>query len=338
MATCSVCIFIQSVLLTLNYTLGYASSSSATVGPTMFYWVFYFWVPLWGPILSLLYLSRTHTRKINEDGGLKRSHRGSYSSRNLLGDFSGLLNPLVSDEDCYSRNDTDLNDADDLFRDTHGDLYSSAPNSKLNGLSADSEEDRMGQYANRIYVDKSSAYTNNNSIDSVISNDVNNLILRTPMTSSRPLPPSGHQNIDNISPYHTGALISSTSSDDDQADNYNNTMSRTSSTIDTLIEQHDGKVVFSLDSSLSYPFRSDTMNSSSFCSPNNHLLHNIISPSDLNMRPSESFVHFRTDLDSSMAPFLNVPHDVSFDGKAFQNSECSSTPGARRDHAHWNSS
>jgi hypothetical protein len=42
----------------LNQAFGYASSPDEYIGSWWFYWTFYSWVPLWGPVLSLLYLSR----------------------------------------------------------------------------------------------------------------------------------------------------------------------------------------------------------------------------------------------------------------------------------------
>lgn len=38
MATCSVCVFIQMMILILNYALGYANQTGAYVGPFFFYW------------------------------------------------------------------------------------------------------------------------------------------------------------------------------------------------------------------------------------------------------------------------------------------------------------
>lgn len=38
MATCTVCILLQMIMLTLNYALGYADQANKTVGPPFFYW------------------------------------------------------------------------------------------------------------------------------------------------------------------------------------------------------------------------------------------------------------------------------------------------------------
>jgi hypothetical protein len=59
MLVCFVCVGVQVLLLILNYALGYARQTDKTVGPKLFYWTFYFWLPLWGPIISLMYLNRT---------------------------------------------------------------------------------------------------------------------------------------------------------------------------------------------------------------------------------------------------------------------------------------
>ncbi len=44
------------IILFLNYALGYQNDADKTVGPWLFYWTFYAWVPLWGPTLALMHL------------------------------------------------------------------------------------------------------------------------------------------------------------------------------------------------------------------------------------------------------------------------------------------
>jgi hypothetical protein len=65
MATCASCIFLQIILLFLNLIQGMTDKTTEYpygMSPWL-YWVFYAWVPLWGPILALLYLSRTNSAK-----------------------------------------------------------------------------------------------------------------------------------------------------------------------------------------------------------------------------------------------------------------------------------
>lgn len=57
MATCFLCNFTQTILLLLDYSLGYVTEDTP-VGPPFFYWTFYSWFPQWGIVCSLLYLAR----------------------------------------------------------------------------------------------------------------------------------------------------------------------------------------------------------------------------------------------------------------------------------------
>lgn len=59
MSTCTTCILIQILLLVLNQALGYSTSPDKYVIGWAFFWTFYAWIPLWGPVISLLYLSRS---------------------------------------------------------------------------------------------------------------------------------------------------------------------------------------------------------------------------------------------------------------------------------------
>lgn len=74
------CISIQVLLLLLDYAMGYSRESNETVGPPFFYWTFYAWVPQWGMVLSLLYLTRSGMRN-SADADVDTSNRES-SSRN----------------------------------------------------------------------------------------------------------------------------------------------------------------------------------------------------------------------------------------------------------------
>jgi hypothetical protein len=47
------------IMLILNYALGYADETDKTVGPPVLFWACYSWIPLWGVVCSLLYLSRS---------------------------------------------------------------------------------------------------------------------------------------------------------------------------------------------------------------------------------------------------------------------------------------
>eukprot|EP00600_Ochromonadales_sp_CCMP1393_P005513 CAMPEP_0174964346 /NCGR_PEP_ID=MMETSP0004_2-20121128/5826_1 /TAXON_ID=420556 /ORGANISM="Ochromonas sp., Strain CCMP1393" /LENGTH=343 /DNA_ID=CAMNT_0016213055 /DNA_START=700 /DNA_END=1731 /DNA_ORIENTATION=- len=91
-------------MLVLDYALGYANSTSETVGPTLFYWTCYFWLPMWGVSLSLLYLSRTHAKsKIAEKFGssIDALFGGSNSAES-----SHFANPLIGNaSDDYTQDD-----------------------------------------------------------------------------------------------------------------------------------------------------------------------------------------------------------------------------------------
>lgn len=66
-------------MITLNYALGYADKPNKTVGPPLFYWACSSFIPLWGPVLALLYLSRTHSQR-------KRAKFASMHRPSLSGD------------------------------------------------------------------------------------------------------------------------------------------------------------------------------------------------------------------------------------------------------------
>eukprot|EP01032_Pedospumella_encystans_P013871 gene13871-15948_t len=119
MSTCAVCIILQTVLLVLDYALGYANSTSKTVGPTLFYWTCYFWLPLWGVTCSLLYLSRTHSKRSNQ------SAKRSLNAPDVTGGPSSdtFCNPLITSLDRSNpyyftvnngeHNENDVNDTDE---------------------------------------------------------------------------------------------------------------------------------------------------------------------------------------------------------------------------------
>ncbi|KAJ1401649.1 hypothetical protein B484DRAFT_236736, partial [Ochromonadaceae sp. CCMP2298] len=96
MATCAVCVVTQSVLLTLNYGLGLADKPDATVGPTLFYWACYSWLPLWGLTCSLLFLSRTHSKRRPGKQGLGASADADTESDSLGRGTEGSRNPLLA--------------------------------------------------------------------------------------------------------------------------------------------------------------------------------------------------------------------------------------------------
>lgn len=98
MIVVSLSILLQIVLLLLNLVGGFSSKASAYPCniPPIVYWIFYAWVPLWGPILALLYLSRSHTLKESDssmvlsDGDMKEgsldTRKDSALNQHLLDD------------------------------------------------------------------------------------------------------------------------------------------------------------------------------------------------------------------------------------------------------------
>src|SRR4051794_37011724 len=96
------------VMLILNFALGYANDTDRTVGPPIFYWYCHppcvlssahldlpycracsEWIPLWGPVVTLLYLSRTHSQR----------KKAKFNSVRLSNDnpqaFSSMHSPLI---------------------------------------------------------------------------------------------------------------------------------------------------------------------------------------------------------------------------------------------------
>lgn len=102
---CTLSIFIQMIILSLNYLLGLSTSTRGYVGPAFFYWTFYAWVPLWVPVISLLYLQRV--RKPNSTAAARGSNSNIGTS--LLGrgrgdgstEFDEEFLCLVTDDSSY---------------------------------------------------------------------------------------------------------------------------------------------------------------------------------------------------------------------------------------------
>lgn len=91
------CIAIQALLLLLNYSLGYVTNDN-TVGPYMFYWTFSVWLPMWGMVVSLLFLMRSSIKP--REKGMQdsqfMSQPSSYSRRRS--DFDMNVSVTINDE------------------------------------------------------------------------------------------------------------------------------------------------------------------------------------------------------------------------------------------------
>jgi len=82
--------------------------TSQTVGPPMFYWTFYGWLPIWGMVLSLLFLSRSgmkntdNSSNIFGDGGGGGGRNNMTGSRPLIyNDFDVSVTHIEEDEHPY---------------------------------------------------------------------------------------------------------------------------------------------------------------------------------------------------------------------------------------------
>mmetsp|Transcript_25872 Transcript_25872/g.43656 ORF Transcript_25872/g.43656 Transcript_25872/m.43656 type:complete len:535 (+) Transcript_25872:334-1938(+) len=119
MTTCSICIFIQLTLMIINYTAGYADQNT-TPGPHLFYWTFYAWLPLWGPILSMLHLSRSRVNKADDydtashraglgssPGGKKSRLRGGKSEYSVRDGSARLLDDVERGDASSEEEDVD---------------------------------------------------------------------------------------------------------------------------------------------------------------------------------------------------------------------------------------
>jgi hypothetical protein len=91
MGTCSVCILLQTVMSILNYTSGSASNTDKTIVNIYFYWVCYYWIPIWGIVLSLLYLARAHAPRKTFRSELHRNIIPAFSNNALIGEEYDLL-------------------------------------------------------------------------------------------------------------------------------------------------------------------------------------------------------------------------------------------------------
>ena len=232
-------------------------------------------------------------RSVNENRGNKVPQM-SNSSRNFTSDLTGLLNPLVSEEDPYEEAATMTDNYEDAFRETQL-SNSSASKSVLSNRQDMILTSDMGDEFSALIIDHRSV-SKDNDVNLLMRRSGGQEIAQTPMKRSENSAKrhSGNSNL----PYTT---VRGGGGEDCEGDE--------EGSIDTLMEQHDGRVLFSPNLDMSYPFRPDL--DMDRRSPENGILNN----SDF-LRPSESYNYFRSDFDTNMQPYLNVPHSVSFDAKA----------------------
>lgn len=62
-------------MLILNYAFGYEDDANKTVGPRFFFWTCYWWIPLWGPVTSLLYLNQRQSVTSSSSPAMSASKR-----------------------------------------------------------------------------------------------------------------------------------------------------------------------------------------------------------------------------------------------------------------------
>lgn len=96
-------ILLQIILLLLNLVGGYSNKASAYPCniPPIIYWACYAWVPLWLPILALLYLARSHSLKESDSSMILSDGDGKEGSLEARKDSSlnqHLLDDNVSDD------------------------------------------------------------------------------------------------------------------------------------------------------------------------------------------------------------------------------------------------
>eukprot|EP01034_Spumella_vulgaris_P021359 gene21359-27389_t len=165
MGTCSCCILLQVVMLTLNYALGYASNSSGTVGPAYFYWTCYYWLPTWGIVLSLLYLSRAHTPRKTFKSEVPRTSIPSYSNNAMIGEEGDLLSDADHDSHYTHSGEGGLRQAllDSHYHEEEGEDHSSEASSSQHYL--------RGGFANNSYPPDRTGSRDDESVTSGITND-----------------------------------------------------------------------------------------------------------------------------------------------------------------------
>ena len=83
MAACVLCNMLCITMLGLNFVLGYESSAQDYIFNVYLFWACYAWIPLWGPVLALLYLVTPQKHKRGSRRGRRRRLKRSNSSRNL---------------------------------------------------------------------------------------------------------------------------------------------------------------------------------------------------------------------------------------------------------------
>lgn len=105
----SLIVFLQTIMSILNYTSKSSSSTDKTAVNIYFYWCVlllcnsvlcpnvylfrtcYYWLPIWGIVLSLLYLARAHAPRKTFRSELHRSNIPAFSNNALIGEEDDLL-------------------------------------------------------------------------------------------------------------------------------------------------------------------------------------------------------------------------------------------------------
>ena len=82
------------IVVVLNYALGYSNDTEKTLGPSVVFWALYSWIPLWGPVCSLLYLYRSQ---------YGRKSTKTYGGGRVFSIDAPFRSPLIgaADDDSY---------------------------------------------------------------------------------------------------------------------------------------------------------------------------------------------------------------------------------------------
>ena len=83
MAACVLCNLLCITMLGLNFVLGYESSAREYIFNVYLFWACYAWIPLWGPVLALLYLVTPQKNKRGSRRGRRRRLKRSTSNQLL---------------------------------------------------------------------------------------------------------------------------------------------------------------------------------------------------------------------------------------------------------------
>lgn len=161
------------IMVILNYSFHYENDTDKTVGPPVLFWAFYSWIPIWGPVLSLLYLSRSQfgRRKLKTRAKVAEQAENPLRSP-LIGETTEDSDRLLTDsENGNSPSRSALAQSHSFTRDLTGHF------SDEQGVTPDQSRSYEKYYGDLVFANNNNSSNNTNSNN--VSGEYDSSRLRT---------------------------------------------------------------------------------------------------------------------------------------------------------------